>query len=136
MEKPKKSRRGGKRPGAGRPPSVKNISIEKVDDVRRLARHYTERAIKVLIAIAENDEAPESARVSAANSLLDRGHGRPASIGEGPVSTANAITDLLKQVDGMSKGVPSKVIDGTLNKSAVVDIDPVTGEKQETGSKP
>jgi hypothetical protein len=42
-----------------------------------LARQHTEFAIGVLREIAEHGES-EAARVAAANSLLDRAHGKPA----------------------------------------------------------
>jgi hypothetical protein len=45
-------------------------------DIQKLARQYTERALLTLAGIMERGES-EAARVSAANALLDRGHGRP-----------------------------------------------------------
>jgi hypothetical protein len=41
------------------------------------ARQHTETALNVLVEIAENKNESASARVSAAQALLDRGHGRP-----------------------------------------------------------
>lgn len=45
-------------------------------DIRSLARAHTETAINVLAGIMQEPKAPESARVAAANSLLDRGWGK------------------------------------------------------------
>lgn len=45
-------------------------------DIRSLARSYTEMAIQTLAGIAQNGEQ-ESARVRAAEALLDRGWGKP-----------------------------------------------------------
>jgi hypothetical protein len=45
-------------------------------DIRSLARSHTESAIRVLAAIMNKEDAPEAARVSAANGLLDRGWGK------------------------------------------------------------
>lgn len=45
--------------------------------VSQLAREHTETAVGVLVDIANSRQAPDSARVLAANSLLDRGHGKP-----------------------------------------------------------
>ncbi len=45
--------------------------------IRSLARTHTDRAIAVLQGIMDNGTT-ESARVAAANSLLDRGWGKPA----------------------------------------------------------
>jgi hypothetical protein len=68
-----KGRRGGARPGAGRPrgrKSAKTIEIESA------AKVYAGDALKALAYIAMHGEI-ESARVSAATALLDRGYGRP-----------------------------------------------------------
>lgn len=46
-------------------------------DLRELARQHTEKALKTLVEICDHGEN-ESARVTAANSLLDRGWGKPA----------------------------------------------------------
>ncbi len=46
-------------------------------DLKALARSHTESALKVLTGVMTNDEAPHAARVAAANSLLDRGWGKP-----------------------------------------------------------
>jgi hypothetical protein len=56
----------------GRPKSVEGVNL------RELARSHTEKAINTLVGIMDNEQAPEPARISAANSLLDRGYGRPA----------------------------------------------------------
>ena len=54
---------------SGRPRRDENLAA--------LARMYTEDAIAVLVSIANDPNANPSARISAANSLLDRGHGKP-----------------------------------------------------------
>ena len=46
-------------------------------DIRSLARSHTEAAINCLAGIMNKEGAPEAARVAAANSLLDRGWGKP-----------------------------------------------------------
>ena len=45
-------------------------------EIKSLARSHTEAAINCLAGIMNKDSAPESARVAAANSLLDRGWGK------------------------------------------------------------
>jgi hypothetical protein len=45
--------------------------------IRSLARSHTETAINVLAGIMQQKDAPPSARVAAANALLDRGWGKP-----------------------------------------------------------
>jgi hypothetical protein len=60
---------GAINPG-GRPKAVQSV----VD----LAREHTEDAVRTLVEIALNKRATDSARVSAAAHLLDRGWGKPA----------------------------------------------------------
>jgi len=47
-----------------------------IAEIRSLARAHTEAAINCLAGIMNKTDAPESARVAAANSLLDRGWGK------------------------------------------------------------
>ena len=53
-------------------------------DIRSLARTHTAMAIGVLAGVARSKGAPPSARVAAANSLLDRGWGRAEQVHSGP----------------------------------------------------
>ncbi len=46
-------------------------------DVKKLAREHTEAAIITLVEIMLDKELSANARVTAANSVLDRGYGRP-----------------------------------------------------------
>jgi hypothetical protein len=45
-------------------------------EIKSLARSHTEAALKCLAGIMNKTDAPEAARVAAANSLLDRGWGK------------------------------------------------------------
>lgn len=45
-------------------------------EIRSLARSHTDSALKTLVGIMNQSEAPAAARVSAANSILDRGWGK------------------------------------------------------------
>ncbi len=49
----------------------------EVAEVRELARLHTPEAVATLVEIMQDKDAPPASRVSAANSLLDRGFGRP-----------------------------------------------------------
>ena len=72
----KSTRKGGKRPGAGRPKGgVSRATPAQKDDLSARARLYTDVALKALVAIAKGAES-EAAQVAAANALLDRGYGR------------------------------------------------------------
>src|SRR5215510_15973519 len=48
-----------------------------VAEVKELAREHTPEAIRTLVSIMNNPKLAPAARVSAANSLLDRGYGKP-----------------------------------------------------------
>lgn len=50
----------------------------KQTNIKSLARTYTAAAVKTLVGIMKQPKAPPAARVAAANSLLDRGWGKPA----------------------------------------------------------
>jgi hypothetical protein len=65
--------RGGKREGAGRPPLAANKTSK---DVRELAQKFGTMSIQGLIDIAQDDEQPTAARVSAYKEVLDRGLGK------------------------------------------------------------
>ena len=55
---------------SGRPKVVK--------EVRDLARKHTKDALQALVGIMDDTQAAPAARVAAANSLLDRGYGKPS----------------------------------------------------------
>lgn len=46
-------------------------------EIASLARQHTEGALKTLAHVMNEPSAPPSARVAAANALLDRGWGKP-----------------------------------------------------------
>jgi Family of unknown function (DUF5681) len=62
-------------------------------EVQELARQHGPEAIKMLTSIMEDESAPASARVSAANVILDRGYGKPAQF------TTDDTGDFRKAVD-------------------------------------
>jgi hypothetical protein len=78
------SARAAKRRKAGGRPFVKGQSGNPggrpkiIGHVRELARKHTKGALNTLVTIAEDVTAPQSARVSAATALLDRGWGKPS----------------------------------------------------------
>ena len=77
-------KRGGARPGAGRP--VGAVSPER-KALKELAQVHTESAIDALAGLCNDGAQPGMVRVSAACALLDRGHGRPTQSVELEVST-------------------------------------------------
>ena len=73
----KQSKRGGKRPGAGRKRGVRDAATgEQRASIQELARSYDVLALATLARVAKGSES-DAAAVSASNSLLDRGYGRP-----------------------------------------------------------
>ena len=69
---------GGKREGAGRPAGSKNRSTPHQNErITELAKTHCELAFQVLVDVALKGKT-DSARVSAANALLDRAFGRPS----------------------------------------------------------
>jgi hypothetical protein len=49
-------------------------------EIKALARRHSKAAIKALAAIMNNEDGPATARVSAAQALLDRGWGKAAQV--------------------------------------------------------
>lgn len=65
--------RGGKREGAGRKKGVPN---KLTADIKAIAQDYGEEAVKSLVEIMRDGDAPHAARVAAAKDILDRGYGK------------------------------------------------------------
>jgi Family of unknown function (DUF5681) len=60
-------------------------------DIRELARAHTAAAMKALVDIVENKNAPSAARVAAANALLDRAYGKPEAKIEASVTRQTVV---------------------------------------------
>ena len=78
-------------------------------DIRSLARGHTEGALATLASIMHSAEAPPAARVAAANSLLDRGWGKPAQPidgdGEGgPIAIQAIVRKIIDPKSGSTDG--------------------------------
>jgi hypothetical protein len=67
------SRRGGPRPGAGRPKGRKNAATLEIEAA---AKAHANDALKALLHVAQKSQN-DSARVAAATAILDRAYGRP-----------------------------------------------------------
>jgi hypothetical protein len=65
---------GGKREGAGRKPGKVSAAKRELMD---MAKDHADRALATLAQIMADPNEPASARVSAANAILDRGYGKP-----------------------------------------------------------
>jgi hypothetical protein len=64
--------RGGPRPNSGRKPG------KVTETLREIARRHMIKAVTALVEVLDDKDAPAAARVSAANSILDRGYGKPS----------------------------------------------------------
>ena len=58
-----------------RPEAIARRRISK--DVRELCRDHSLDAVKALVQVVNSETTPPAARVAAANSILDRGWGKP-----------------------------------------------------------
>lgn len=57
-------------------PSGKPKTTFNGKSLTEMAREHTDKALDALVGILDSDEAPHSAKVSAAGTLLDRGWGK------------------------------------------------------------
>ena len=77
MSRDKSTRHGGQREGAGRPAGVPNKATkEQGARLSELAKSYTNIAFGTLVDVAMNGSS-DTARIAAANAILDRGYGKP-----------------------------------------------------------
>lgn len=84
----KRGPNGGARPGAGRPRgAVSQIKL----DLKTKAQEYAGVALATLAEIAKDKKAPHAARVSASNSLLDRGYGKAIQFVDAHVETVGNV---------------------------------------------
>ncbi len=88
----------GQKTGGRRKGTPNKVTAE----LRGAAQQYTMQALKVLAHVAQHGES-ESARVSAACALLDRGHGRPTQAVH--VGADSSIAALMARIDGRTRGI-------------------------------
>ena len=117
--------RGGKRPGAGRRPGQTNkLTARAKHTLSELAREHTGAAMGVLVKIMKDDAAPHAARATAANSILDRGWGKPTQDHRhgGPTGGAIPTIDVTK-LKGMTEQ-ELEALERALVQIGIVDGDP------------
>jgi hypothetical protein len=107
---------GGTRRGAGRPrgssaPRV-HAAPEPNEDLRAYARRYGHEAIDFLAKTMRGEKAPYSARVVAADRLLERGYGRPLAIEPpDPKAIEGIVIEPLRKSDGNGHDEPVRLED-------------------------
>lgn len=90
-------------------------------NLREIARGHTDAAIRVLLDVMQDAEASPSARVSAAESILSRGHGKPESTNNVNLNGGNFV-DYLRNLVGPGGAEPPDEVEekpnGVRNGSA------------------
>ncbi len=70
---------------------LQGSTAKQITDVRDAARQHTLAAVETLVSVMEDLKAPHSARVAAANGLLDRGHGKATQHIEAEISVYDSL---------------------------------------------
>ncbi len=76
---------------------LQGSTAKQITDVRDAARQHTLAAVETLVSVMEDLKASHSARVAAANGLLDRGHGKATQIIEAEISIYDSLSLAGKQ---------------------------------------
>ena len=106
---------GGRRPGAGRPLGSPN---KLTRPLKELAALHSEDCIAVLVELRDHAEA-EHVRLAAANSLLDRAHGKPRQ--EIDLSEDNKLTIIVNRGGGPVLAVPPALEDHANDEAETVE---------------
>jgi hypothetical protein len=116
-------------------------SLEAVTDLRSEARKYTACALKTLVAIMLQPESPPAPRVAAANTILDRGWGKPQlnveanhnhtlSIASEHIKVLKSLAELKQpptiegEVVEVLQHKPAKRLKQAVDVASVSDLDP------------
>ena len=129
-----------KSPGSGRKKGTVNKSTA---EFRELARGHGPKALEVLYSMMTHSKSP-SIRVKAANSILDRGYGKPVmpvthtGVDEGPIIVA-AMPALewarrLAFIFDKAERDQARTIEGEAVPVPLEDIVPTKGKEQEVAS--
>ena len=86
--------KGGRREGAGRPKGSLNKATA---DIRDAAQVYTQEALDTLAEVMRNGDSA-AARVAAANSILDRGFGKPRQAMEVEADVTANVTQVVRRI--------------------------------------
>ncbi len=71
---------------------LQGSTAKQITDVRDAARQHTLAAVETLVSVMEDLKAPHSARVAAANAILDRGHGKAVQYIEAEVNVYDSLS--------------------------------------------
>ncbi len=76
----------------GRVAELQGSTAKQITDVRDAARQHTLAAVETLVSVMEDLKAPHSARVAAANGILDRGYGKATQHIEAEISVYDSLS--------------------------------------------
>src|ERR1700733_14414109 len=80
-------------------PGTMSKMVRSITEIRSLARSHTRTALNVLVGVMRSKDATATAKVSAANAILDRGWGRAAQAiengGDGPLELIQRIERII-----------------------------------------
>lgn len=79
----------------GRPKGALNKATRAVKEA---ALEFSDKALSTLAEIMQSPEHPAAARVSAANAILDRAHGKPAQALEVDANVRGALVQRIEMV--------------------------------------
>lgn len=117
---------------AGRPPTKwtpeQLRAREAAKDLRKVAKEHTAEALDTLLTIMRDPAVAPSSRVAAANSVLDRGHGRSAQHVEVAGNEFSRMSDAELMAFIMGKTVEEVE---TIRAAVLIDITPEEGEAAE-----
>ena len=77
---------------------VRGTPNKATASLKALAGNYTAQALETLASIMSDVEQPAAARVAAANSLLDRAHGKPRQEIEHAGSEPEPLTVIIREL--------------------------------------
>ena len=75
----------------GRVAELQGSTAKQITDVRDAARQHTLAAVETLVSVMKDRKAPHSARVAAANGILDRGYGKATQHIEAELSVYDSL---------------------------------------------
>lgn len=87
--------RGGKRPGAGRPPGAVNKATM---DLKLAAQEHGEAALELLVKLMVTRDDNPSVQLGAAKELLDRGFGRASQVIAGDADNPITYQELVRRI--------------------------------------
>ena len=76
----------------GRVAELQGSTAKQITDVRDAARQHTLAAVETLVSVMKDRKAPHSARVAAANGILDRGYGKAVQHIEAEISVYDSLS--------------------------------------------